>query len=116
MTNRVVTPPIWRKIAGGGGFPILVCPAWPLGSVRIRKRGLFVPMIEFRCLKCGKLFDELVRTAKEDRDLACPECGTQQIERKLSVFAARSAEQPASLPRGGGCGRCGDPGGPCSID
>ena len=102
--------------AGGGGFPILVRPVMSRSGDRHCKRGFRVPVFEYLCHKCGQSFDLLVRTPRDEKHPTCPECGTPQVERKLSVFAARSGEQPsASLPRAGGCGRCGDPNGPCST-
>ncbi|MCK6457911.1 MAG: zinc ribbon domain-containing protein [Phycisphaerae bacterium] len=73
-----------------------------------------MPVFEYRCRKCGHDFEELVRRAGES--VPCPECGAKDVERRLSVFAARqgpAASAPAKI--GGACGRCGDPNGPCGF-
>jgi putative FmdB family regulatory protein len=74
-----------------------------------------MPMYEYRCRKCGHEFAELVRHEREADTQACPSCGAARAERKISTFAAHAAAAPAGLPRAG-CGRCGDPNGPCSTN
>lgn len=32
-----------------------------------------MPLIEFQCRKCGKVFEELVKT--DDKSPKCPDCG-----------------------------------------
>lgn len=74
-----------------------------------------MPVYEYYCWKCGEPFDLLIRNEREEREAACPKCQTRKIERRPSVFAAHGAQAAKSLPSGG-CGRCGDPSGPCSVD
>ena len=47
-----------------------------------------MPMYEYRCQKCGKRFEMLRRMQDADRDLKCPECRSEEVERLLSTFAA----------------------------
>ena len=47
-----------------------------------------MPMYEYRCRKCGKLFEMLRRMKDADRDLECPECLSEAVERLISTFAA----------------------------
>ena len=47
-----------------------------------------MPLYEYRCQKCGKRFEMLRRMQDSDRDLECPECQSEDIERLLSTFAA----------------------------
>ncbi len=73
-----------------------------------------MPIYEYRCTKCEHRFDELVRSDRAQKP-ACPECASKSTERLMSVFAARATEgTPDPLPQGG-CGRCGDPNGPCQM-
>ncbi len=46
-----------------------------------------MPIYEFRCLKCGKVF-ELLKLKKEDESLRmkCPKCSSPEIERVLSTI------------------------------
>ena len=73
-----------------------------------------MPVYEYTCGACGKTFEELVR-GDDNGSVRCDSCGSDRIQRRPSVFAARQTTvcEP-SLPVGG-CGRCGDPNGPCSM-
>jgi len=46
-----------------------------------------MPIYEFRCLKCGKIF-ELLKLTKEDEPvkMKCPQCSSPEIERVLSTI------------------------------
>jgi len=44
-----------------------------------------MPLYEYACGKCNTQFEILVRGGDSPQ---CPECGTQQIEKQLSVPAA----------------------------
>ena len=80
---------------------------------RNRVREALMPIFEYVCRSCEHEFEELVRAANEAAP-PCPRCGKRKVERRISVFAARQgqASDPAT---GGGCGRCGDPSGPCGM-
>ncbi len=76
-----------------------------------------MPLFLYTCKKCGTSSEILVRSDKEKPE--CPECGSRQMEKQLSLFAAVSGsstpELPCaggacSLPYGGGC-----PGGSCPL-
>lgn len=71
-----------------------------------------MPIYEYICEKCNSKFDKLVRNADgQAAKIECPDCGSTETARTLSLFAV-GAEQPKSS--GGGCGRCGGPG-PCAM-
>jgi putative FmdB family regulatory protein len=77
-----------------------------------------MPVYEYECKTCGARFEKLVRTMTSSAEPAkCPECGSDNTARALSVFAAVSSEG-SSKSSGGDvpmCGRCGGPG-PCAMD
>lgn len=52
-----------------------------------------MPIYEYRCEKCGRKFEKLRRMDDADRDLQCPHCESEEVQRLLSSF--RSS---------GGCG------------
>lgn len=56
-----------------------------------------MPIYEYTCRKCEKKFEKLVRSMSSTEKVACPECGSKQTERELSVFAV-SAEAARSTP------------------
>ncbi len=73
-----------------------------------------MPIYEYRCRACDKDFEELVRSAEAAASVACPECGSRRIDRKLSVFAARETA-PCGVTSSSPCGRCGSAGGACDL-
>lgn len=70
-----------------------------------------MPIYEYVCGQCGATFDELIRTASDEKTLRCPKCDAPQVTRKLSTFAAHAASAPTSPPPG--CGSCAANGGGC---
>jgi putative FmdB family regulatory protein len=68
-----------------------------------------VPLYEYRCLGCGRLFERLVRKWNEAVD--CPSCASQEVEKQLSTFAMTGTDggRDGGMGMGGGscCGRGG---------
>lgn len=61
-----------------------------------------MPIHEYRCTQCGHEFEELLRTSRQK--VACPQCGSTRLTRKLSTFAAVVDQGGGtSCPRGDGC-------------
>ena len=54
-----------------------------------------MPLYDYVCYHCGHSFEMLRRIKDDDRDIKCPSCGSQKIERLLSTFST------------GGCGKSG---------
>ena len=72
-----------------------------------------MPLYEYSCKACEHQFEVLVRNGDTPE---CPACRGNALERRFSVFAARTTA--AAAPRAAGpCGSCGDPRGPgaCSL-
>lgn len=67
-----------------------------------------MPMYEYACKSCQGTFTKLRRMDQSDHDISCPSCGTEEVQRKLSVFASfsksSSGEVMATAGTGGGCG------------
>jgi putative FmdB family regulatory protein len=49
-----------------------------------------MPIYEYKCKKCGKLFEELVSRAG-DKNMPCPECKSSETQKQMSVFGALGA-------------------------
>ncbi|HSL23231.1 MAG TPA: zinc ribbon domain-containing protein [Vicinamibacterales bacterium] len=74
-----------------------------------------MPIFEYVCRDCGHAFETIVNGSREPQ---CPSCNGQALDKQLSVFAVSSAPQARETQRTapGGCGRCGDPHGPCAMN
>ncbi len=48
-----------------------------------------MPIFEFVCESCGEEFEELVRSFSDTSQVSCPQCNSEQVKKKISVFAAQ---------------------------
>jgi putative FmdB family regulatory protein len=71
-----------------------------------------MPLYEYVCSACGAAFEQLIRAQREERDLHCPQCGSQRIERQFSVIATPQVKN-APPARSGPCSSCCQPDGAC---
>jgi putative FmdB family regulatory protein len=62
-----------------------------------------MPIYEFACPKCRKIFSFLSRRVTPDRQPVCPKCGHKKLSRQISRFAlSRGSKQPtADAPEAG---------------
>jgi putative FmdB family regulatory protein len=69
-----------------------------------------MPIYQYACRSCQRRFDRLVMGQTRPE---CPTCGSDDLDRLLSVFAVShgAGSAPGRAP-GGACGTCGDPRGP----
>jgi putative FmdB family regulatory protein len=107
-----------RFIATGSGHRYTqdILPGCGLAASRDHVQAVNMPIFEFHCEACDRDFEELVSSSGSARAVQCPQCGERKAMRKISVFAAQAGGQPArSSAPAGGCGRCGDPSGPCGM-
>jgi putative FmdB family regulatory protein len=72
-----------------------------------------VPIYEYVCQSCQHPFEQLVRSAREERTLTCPSCGSKQVDRQFSVIAR--PPESAAAPPPGPCGQCGTADGACPF-
>ncbi len=68
-----------------------------------------MPIYEFHCEKCGKDNEILVRSS-DWKSTKCPQCGSDRLQKKFSVFASANAggseSSPARETNRGGCCAC----------
>lgn len=43
-----------------------------------------MPIYEFRCLKCGELFEKFFKGFDEETEIKCPKCQSETFERVIS--------------------------------
>jgi len=68
-----------------------------------------MPLYEYGCASCSERFERLVR-AGDGSEAACPRCGSANVRKMVSSFAAFGASGDG-LPMASGGGCCGGAGG-----
>ena len=63
-----------------------------------------MPLFEYKCKKCSKEFEELVRSS--DEKVKCPACQSADVEKKMSVFAHKSGEKFRPSTSASACSSC----------
>jgi len=73
-----------------------------------------MPIYEFICLDCRKNSELLVRSFDWEGKVVCPDCGSNQLNKQLSIFSSSHSNQSDSLNENmtcsgmpNNCGRCG---------
>lgn len=70
-----------------------------------------MPLYEYHCESCASEFTKRRAIKEADAPIECPECESEHVTRKLSLFVAftKSDSTAQSLTDGGGCcgGTCG---------
>ncbi len=59
------------------------------------QRSTGMPLYEYRCLKCDKRFELLIRG---DQEPECPHCGGKKLDRLISAPAVHASSGGSSLP------------------
>lgn len=60
-----------------------------------------MPIYEFACPKCRKIFSFLSKRMNPDRLPVCPKCGHKKLEKQISQFAmVKGANEPQAAPEG----------------
>ncbi len=67
----------------------------PAKTPRQEEAGL--PLFEYRCLECGRVFEVFVQRVDPTAVRVCPRCGMANVERLFSAFATHTS----------GAGSCG---------
>lgn len=60
-----------------------------------------MPIYEFACPKCCRIFSFLSKRVNPDRLPQCPKCGNQKLKKEISRFAmTKGLKEPAAAPIG----------------
>ncbi len=55
-----------------------------------------MPIYEYRCRKCGERFEKFVRSLAAQQSVECPRCGSQEVEKAVSLFGVGGGSRPSS--------------------
>ena len=62
-----------------------------------------MPIYEFACPKCRKIYSFLSKRINPDRLPVCPKCGNKKLQKQVSAFAfTKGVAEPAAPSPGGG--------------
>jgi putative FmdB family regulatory protein len=50
-----------------------------------------MPVYEYRCAECGEKFDLFLRSAMQKAAPTCPQCGSSEVEKAISLFGVSGA-------------------------
>ena len=50
-----------------------------------------MPLYEYRCQNCGHEFEKMVRFSEASQSPVCPNCTSEQTNKKISIFASYGA-------------------------
>jgi len=70
-----------------------------------------MPIYEFKCNKCEKIFEQLIFSSDEEEKLACPSCGQSDTSRLMSSFSSGSSGSSKGLSSGLSSSCASSPGG-----
>jgi putative FmdB family regulatory protein len=62
-----------------------------------------MPIYEYRCRKCGEVFERFLKVNERGDSLTCPYCGEHKPEKILSRFSSSKGSESSSScgPAGG---------------
>lgn len=64
-----------------------------------------MPIYEYTCKKCNKIFESLVLSSSDIKGIKCPECGSDEVQKMLSSFSFGSTGPvPGGLSSVSSCG------------
>ncbi len=70
-----------------------------------------MPIYEFKCKKCGNVFEYLCFNSRDEETAKCPSCGANNNEKLLSTFSSASSGSNEGFGSGLGSASCSPSGG-----
>jgi putative FmdB family regulatory protein len=68
-----------------------------------------MPVYDYKCRKCGAVFEKFLRTMSAAGSVKCEKCGSAKVEKLVSCCAISSGgkrESPGSSTSSHSCGSC----------
>ena len=57
--------------------------------------GSLMPIYEYKCEKCGNIFEQLVMSSSKE-DMQCPQCGNTRVKKLMSQSATVGQKKSAA--------------------
>ncbi len=74
-----------------------------------------MPIYEYKCNNCSKIFEEFIRESFNESDLICPYCSSKSIRRIMSSYSAFGSNNSEDGFSNNAPPSCGCGGGSCGI-
>ncbi|HHS96689.1 MAG TPA: zinc ribbon domain-containing protein [Chloroflexi bacterium] len=55
-----------------------------------------MPVYEYRCKKCNVKFEKFVRSLSAQNAVQCPRCGSEEVEKAVSLFGVGNRSRSAA--------------------
>jgi putative FmdB family regulatory protein len=55
-----------------------------------------MPIYEYRCRKCGEIFEKIQKLNEGEEALTCPYCGEKKPEKLVSCFSSSKGSESTS--------------------
>ncbi len=78
----------------------------------LKERIAVMPIFEYKCKKCSKVFEELILLSSSDDVITCPKCGSKDLIKLFSKFSSNVSEESSGLDLGSTSSSCPT----CSLD
>jgi putative FmdB family regulatory protein len=69
-----------------------------------------MPIYDYECTQCHAVFEELIRSSRDEEALLCAQCGSPEVARQVSRFSMGRSERggtpQSSKSCSGSCGSC----------
>jgi len=59
-----------------------------------------MPIFEYRCQDCKKLFEIIVTSSDASQEVTCPKCGGKKVTKTISAGNYRVGSGKSSIPAG----------------
>ncbi|GAG69346.1 unnamed protein product [marine sediment metagenome] len=59
-----------------------------------------MPIFEYKCKKCNKVFEKLILSSSSDDVITCPECGDKDVIKLFSNFSSNVSEESSDFDLG----------------
>jgi len=65
-----------------------------------------MPIFEYKCRKCNKIFEELILSSNSTNEIKCSECGNKDVIKLFSNFSSNPSEESSDFDLGSTSSSC----------